>query len=264
MGGLKGVYMPDGLNAYQAAGETYLVTANEGDAREWGLDKDGNEIEGVYYTDSVRVKNLADDGYGPVCADSPLAALTGDADLGRLNVTIENGFNEAKECYDELYAFGSRSFSIWSTDGEQVFDSGDAFEQITAAALPEFFNSNHTESNFEGRSDDKGPEPENLTIGEVDGRTYAFVGFERVGGIAVFDITDPAASFFVTYVNNRDFSVSVEDADDKAAALTQAGDLGPEGLAFIPASSSPNGAALLAVANEVSGTTTLFAIADAL
>lgn len=251
--GLKGVYMPDGLNAYQAGGQTYLVTANEGDAREWGD-----------YSELSRVSALAANGYGPVCADSPLAALTGDADLGRLNVTIENGFDEAKSCYDELYAFGGRSFSIWSTDGEQVFDSGDAFEQITAAAVPEFFNSNHTESNLEGRSDDKGPEPENLTIGDVDGRTYAFVGFERVGGIAVFDITDPAASFFVTYVNNREFSVSVEDADDPAAALAQAGDLGPEGLAFIPASSSPTGAPLLAVANEVSGTTTLFAIGDAL
>ena len=65
-------------------------------------------------------------------------------------------------------------------------------------------------------------------------------------------------------MNNRDFSVSVEDADDPAAVLSQAGDLGPEGLAFIPAASSPTGAPLLAVANEVSGTTTLFSIAGAL
>ena len=157
-----------------------------------------------------------------------------------------------------------RSFSIWTTDGAQVFDSGDAFERITYAANPDFFNSNHTESVLEGRSDDKGPEPENLTIGAVDGRTYAFIGFERVGGVVVFDITDPAASRFVTYVNNRDFSVSVEDADDPDSVLSQAGDLGPEGLAFIAAESSPTGAPLLAVANEVSGTTTLFSITAAL
>lgn len=251
--GLKGAYLPDGLNAYRANGQSYLVTANEGDAREWGE-----------YVEPSRVSALAANGYGPVCADSPLAGLVGNADLGRLNVTIENGFNEAEGCYDELYAFGGRSFSIWTTDGERVFDSGDAFEQITAAALPQFFNSNHTESNLEGRSEDKGPEPENLTIGAVDGRTYAFIGFERVGGIAVFDITDPAASRFVTYVNNRDFSVSVEDADDPASVLSQAGDLGPEGLAFVAATSSPTGAPLLAVANEVSGTTTLFSITAAL
>lgn len=247
--GLKGVYMPDGLSAYTANGQTYLVTANEGDAREWGE-----------YAEPSRVSALATNGYGPVCADSPLAALTGNANLGRLNVTIENGFNADKGCYDELYAFGGRSFSIWSTDGEQVFDSGDAFEQIIAAAVPEFFNSNHTESNLEGRSEDKGPESESVAIGAIDGRTYAFVGFERVGGVAVFDITDPEASRFVTYINNRDFSVSVEDADDPSAVLAQAGDLGPEGLAFIPAASSPTGAPLLAVANEVSGTTTLFSI----
>ena len=251
--GLHGVYMPDGLNAYSAGGQTYLVTANEGDAREWGD-----------YVEPVRVKDLGKSGVAPVCADSPLAALTKDGDLGRLNVTRELGLDEALGCYDELYAFGGRSFSIWTTAGEQVFDSGDAFEQLTHAAEPAFFNSTHTASALEGRSDDKGPEPENLTIGQIDGRTYAFIGFERVGGVAVFDITEPAASRFVTYVNNRDFSVSVEDADDPAAVLSRAGDLGPEGLAFIPAASSPAGAPLLAVANEVSGTTTLFSIAGAL
>ena len=251
--GLHGVYMPDGLNVYSAGGQTYLVTANEGDAREWGD-----------YVEPVRVKDLGKSGVAPVCADSPLAALTKDGDLGRLNVTRELGLDEALGCYDKLYAFGGRSFSIWTTAGEQVFDSGDAFEQLTHAAEPAFFNSTHTASALEGRSDDKGPEPENLTIGQIDGRTYAFIGFERVGGVAVFDITEPAASRFVTYVNNRDFSVSVEDADDPAAVLSRAGDLGPEGLAFIPAASSPTGAPLLAVANEVSGTTTLFSIAGAL
>ncbi len=251
--GLKGVYMPDGLNAYRSGGQTYLVTANEGDAREWGD-----------YSEVSRVADLEDDGYGPVCDDSPLADHLGAAELGRLNVTIANGFDEDARCYSELYAFGGRSFSIWTTDGEQVFDSGDAFEEITHAANADFFNSNHTASDLEGRSDDKGPEPENLTIGTLSGRTYAFVGFERVGGVAVFDITDPASSTFVTYVNNRDFSVSVEDADDPESVLSGAGDLGPEGLAFIPAASSATGAPLLAVANEVSGTTTLFAIADLL
>jgi DNA-binding beta-propeller fold protein YncE len=243
--GLKGMYMPDGIQSYSAGGATYLVTADEGDAREWGD-----------YSEVSRVKDLAKNGYGPVCASSPLASLLGDAQLGRLNVTIENGFDAAAGCYSELYAFGGRSFSIWSTDGTLVFDSGSQLEALTAASIPGFVNSNHTASNFEGRSDDKGPEPEGVALGEVDGRTYAFVGLERVGGIAVFDITDPAASRFVTYVNNRDFSVSVEDGGDLAAA----GDLGPEGVAFIPAATSPTGTPLLAVGNEVSGTTTLFEI----
>ncbi|TKV28572.1 LPXTG cell wall anchor domain-containing protein [Arthrobacter sp. NamB2] len=244
--GLHGLYMPDGINAYAAGGQTYLVTANEGDAREWGS-----------YAEPARVKDLGTGDLPPLCATSPLVGLTGDALLGRLNISTASGLTEAG-CYDELYAFGSRSFSIWTTSGQQVFDSGQDFEEITAAANPEFFNSNHSGSNLEGRSDDKGPEPENLAIGEVGGRTYAFIGFERVGGIAVYDITTPAASTFVTYVNNRNFAESVEDGGD----LALAGDLGPEGLAFIPAEGSPTGQPVLAVGNEVSGTTTLFGIND--
>ena len=256
--GLKGIYMPDGLNAYTAtntrtnADETYLVTANEGDAREWGT-----------YVEGARAKNLVDDGFKPVCDTSPLADKLGDADLGRLNVSTENGLNADGTCYDELYSFGSRSFSIWDTAGAQIFDSGDDFEQITAAANPEWFNSNHSESNLEGRSEDKGPEPENMTIGEVDGRTYAFIGLERVGGIMVYDITDPTAAEFTTYINNRDFSVSMEQsvkAGTGVADLPRAGDLGPEGLAFISADESATGQPMIAVGNEVSGTTTLFGI----
>ena len=250
--GLKGMYMPDGINSYTVGDQTYLVTANEGDAREFGD-----------YTEDTRVKNLAQDGYGPVC--ETLSAVTDDAALGRLKVTTENGFNAETGCYDELYSFGARSFSIWSTDGTQVFDSGDDFEQIIAAAAPDYFNSNHSESNFEGRSDDKGPEPENLTIGEIDGRTYAFIGLERVGGVMVYDISDPAGVEYVSYVNNRDFSISMEDSADPTwitENLPLAGDLGAEGLTFIPAAESTTGTPLVAVANEVSGTVTLFEVVD--
>jgi hypothetical protein len=139
-----------------------------------------------------------------------------------------------------------------------VLDSGEDIDRNTHEAAPGFFNYKHSASNLEGRSEDKGPEPESLAIGEVDGRTYAFIGLERVGGVMVYDITEPTVSTFVTYLNNRDFAVSVED--DGAEWLSDAGDLGPEGLTFIAAASSPTGEPILAVANEVSGTTTLFAI----
>ena len=250
---VHGLYMPDGIASYTSRGRTYLVTANEGDAREWGD-----------YAEPARVKDLGEDGLAPVCADSPAAGLLGDKDLGRLNVTTASGLRADGSCYEQLYAFGGRSFSVWSTDGDLVFDSGDQFEQVTAGALGDAFNTNHTETKGDGRSDDKGPEPENLAIGEVSGRTYAFVGLERAGGVMVYDITRPERSELVTYVSNRDYSVSVEDAiddgADPAAALASAGDLGPEGLAFVPASDSPTHRPLLAVANEVSGTTTLFQV----
>ena len=250
---VRGLYMPDGIASYTSRGETYLVTANEGDAREWGD-----------YVEPARVKDLGDDDLAPVCADSPAAGLLGDADLGRLNVTTASGLRADGSCYEELYAFGGRSFSVWTTDGELVFDSGDEFERVTADALGDAFNTNHTETKGDGRSDDKGPEPENLAIGEVAGRTYAFVGLERASGVMVYDVTRPERAAFVTYVSNRDYGVSVEDAvDDGAApadALAGAGDLGPEGLTFVPASDSPTHRPLLAVANEVSGTTTLFQV----
>lgn len=253
--GLKGAYMPDTISTFSSGGTDYLVTANEGDSREWGD-----------FADGARVKDLGEDGLAPVCESSPLKDKLEDDDLGRLNVITDLGLDESGECYEELYAFGARSFSVWTTDGQLVADSGDEFEQLTAEAIPDFFNSNHSESDLEGRSDDKGPEPEALTIGEVDGTTYAFVGFERVGGIAAFDLTDPTDPEFATYFNNRDFSVSVEDeiedAADPTALLSSAGDLGPEGLTFLSPDQSPTGEAALVVGNEVSGTTSIYSVAD--
>ncbi|GMA30104.1 choice-of-anchor I family protein [Litorihabitans aurantiacus] len=250
---VHGLPMPDAIESYEVDGETFIVTANEGDAREWGD-----------YVEAVRAKALGRNGVAPVCADSPAASQLGDADLGRLEVTIASGLNAEGTCYEQLHSFGTRSFSIYGADGERVFDSGQQLEEIVAEAIPEFFNSNHASSDLESRSDAKGPEPEGVALGVVDGRTYAFVGLERVGGIAVFDVTVPADATFVTYINNRDFSVSAENAiadrGDPAQVLTAAGDLGPEGLAFIPAEGSPTGGPALLVGNEVSGTTTLFAI----
>ncbi len=91
--------------------------------------------------------------------------------------------------HDAIVAFGARSFSIWDADsGEQVFDSGDDFERITAEALGTTgFNATDDENGFDDRSDDKGPEPEALAVGEVGGRRYAFIGLERTGGIMVYE-----------------------------------------------------------------------------
>ena len=73
-----------------------------------------------------------------------------------------------------------------------MFDSGSDFERITAEQLGKNgFNASNDSNKEDGRSDDKGPEPEALTLGQI-GRTYAFIGLERVGGIMVYDITTPA------------------------------------------------------------------------
>ncbi|WP_261166929.1 choice-of-anchor I family protein [Microbacterium sp. Marseille-Q6965] len=266
--GLYGMPMPDGIQSYVVDGETYLVTANEGDAREWGD-----------YVEPARVKHLGDpeeevSGRGPLCEN--LAGYVGDDKLGRLEVSTEMGFNEAAGCYDELYAFGARSFSIYTTDGERVFDSGSAFEEITARISEEtdlVFNAGHDDNEAESRSDAKGVEPENLTIGEIDGRTYAFIGLERLSGVMTYDITDPTAPAYVSYTDNRNFDVNLAEeyealveagaGDAELAALVNsAGDLGPEGLDFVPAEESPNGKPLLVVGNEITGSTTIHTIDD--
>ena len=126
----------------------------------------------------------------------------------------------------------------------------DAFERIIADQLPGAFNSNDENDSFDARSDDRGPEPAAVALGAIDGRTYAFIALERIGGVVVWEITDPRAPRFVEYVNDRDF----------AAASEAAGDLAPEGVTFVPAAASPTGRPLLLVANEASGTTRIWEI----
>ena len=232
-----GMYQPDAIATYEVNGETYVVTANEGDARDY----DG-------FSEEDRVGDLTLDPDAFPDADT----LQEDENLGRLNITTTLGDTDGDGDYDQLFAYGARSFSIWDAEGNLVWDSGDQFEQKLAGLLPDNFNSTNDENDsFDNRSDDKGPEPEGVTIGMVGSRIYAFIGLERVGGIMMYDITDPDNPQFVNYVNNRDFSGDAEAGT--------AGDLGPEGVLFIDQDQSPTGQNLLVVTNEVSGSTTVYA-----
>jgi hypothetical protein len=233
-----GMYQPDAIASYRSDQRTYLVTANEGDARDW----DG-------FAEEERVSGLTLDP--TVFPDAE--TLQENENLGRLNVTTALGDANGDGVYEKLYTLGGRSFSIWNIDGVQVFDSGSDFERVIAASNPAFFNASNDDRNFDSRSDNKGPEPEGLALGKVGKRQYAFIGLERMGGVMTYDITNPRAPVFVDYTNNRDFTVTPPDAP-------AAGDLGPEGLLFIDAKDSPTRTPLLVVANEVSGTVTLYKI----
>jgi hypothetical protein len=318
--GLRGLYLPDAMSAYQVEGETYLVTANEGDSRAWGEDNDdywaGDETKG--FVEEFRVKHLVHKsgferrlaegdlppqlfdmaagallnpevfGYCGAIAGDPKACRD-DNQLGRLTVTWTLGyrmddqgnpvmFNTSGEedetgdrlMYDNLYAFGGRSFSIWNEAGELVWDSGDAIEQFIASddcklgaektiACADYVNSNHEAGDtFDNRSDNKGPEPEGIAIGHLHDKTYAFVALERMGGILVYDISNPEAPAYIDYLNTREDWTT----EDPSTVLDTVGDLGPEGITFISAENSPTGEPLLIVGNEVSGTTSIYQIIE--
>jgi DNA-binding beta-propeller fold protein YncE len=237
-----GIYQPDGIALYTPpGGGLYLVTANEGDTRDYETYGEEAEI-GEVTLDETAFPNAAE--------------LVSDSALGGLTILTSIGDTDGDGDLDQLYIPGARSFSIWDVSGEnsvvQVYDSGADFETIIAERVPEFFNVSHTNNTFDNRSDNKGPEPESVVIAPINERLYAFIALERQSGIMVYDITDPTAPSFVNYVENRDYTVEPEAGN--------AGDLGPEGLVFIPAEDSPNGSPLLAVSNEVSGTTTVWQI----
>jgi hypothetical protein len=180
------------------------------------------------------------------------ATLKLSANLGRLKMTSAQGDPDHDGDFDTIYTFGARSFSVRSTSGVLLWDSGDQFEKITAAAFPANFNASHDSNAFDSRSDDKGPEPESVIVGRISGRQYAFIALERIGGLMVFDVSVPTAPVFVQYINNRNF--------DAAVTTPEAGDLGPEGLLFVPEEESSNGKPWIVVANEVSGTTTIYEV----
>ncbi|MBN2894441.1 MAG: NAD nucleotidase [Campylobacterales bacterium] len=224
--GLYGLYMPDTIAAFSANGATYLATANEGDGREYCLD---SECDNVAFADEKKISKLT--------LDPSIAAIYEDED--DLKVMIDMGDSDKDGDYEKLYTYGARSFSIWNTNGTLVFDSGDTLEKLIAQYEPALFNQD--EGDMDGRSGNKGGEPEALAIGSSNGKTYAFVGLERQSAIVVFDVTEPANATFVDYV-----------------MLEKEGDISPEGLFFIPAADAPNGKNLLVVSSEVSGSTSIY------
>jgi len=254
--GLYGMYQPDTIASFSWKGANFIVSANEGDAREYffdasdeadciaqgGLDYDAKD-GCLAYIDESRVEDLT------------LAANfdylnNDDNDIGRLKVTTVKGDKNNDGQYESLYAYGARSFTIWDRNGLVVFDSGDQIARVTASVHGNAFNNNEDENKGDTRSDDKGAEPEALTLGKVGDRLFAFVGLERMSTIMVFDITNPYDVKFQDYFYNRGLEPSADIS----------GDLAPEGMTFVPAAQSATNEALLIVGNEISGSIAVWEI----
>ncbi len=232
-----GAYMPDGISIYSYGGITYLLTANEGDAREWGTDENA-------YCNEIKVALTAFDG-------------TVAEDIRVLDSSVTDGIPEGKTAL-----YGGRSFSIYRADEgglAQVFDSGSQLEAITAEFAPEYFNCSNDDNETDSRSQKKGPEPESVVVGAIGDRTYAFVALERFGGIAAYDITIPVNTEFAGYVNTRDFYEEMELNEEHTHFES---DISPEGLCFVDAEHSPTGSPLLLAAFEVSGTVAAYSVEE--
>lgn len=204
-------YQPDAIDYFEIGGIGYIISANEGDARDY----DG-------YSEEVRCDDLNLD---PI-AYPDSATLQLDENMGRLKVTTANGDTDNDGDIDQIYGYGARSFSIWSTTGNLMFDSGNEF---TLKTLYEFG------SYPENRSDDKGTEPESVTTYSDGTNTFAIIGLERSGDVLIYNINDIYNPRFVQRLRNTS----------------------PEGLLIVNAEESPNGKTLLIVSNEFPNDATL-------
>ena len=216
------MYLPDGIVTGIVDGRTYLFTANEGDTRDYPN----------CFTEEARVDDLQQQ-LDPALIPSDEATA-----LRRLRVTTARG-NEGGS-YHRLLAFGGRSFAVWSARGNLLYDSGSTIELVLARRFPDNL--------LDTRSDDKGPEPEDLAFGRIDGHPYLFVGLERSNGVMAFDVGDPRHPTFADFIANPANLELFPEGEN------------PERLDFVPASESATGTALLLVTNETSGQSRAFGL----
>lgn len=212
---IKGIYEPDGIALLDHNGQYYLFTANEGDAREYDT-----------YVENVR---MGSNNYKLDSTVFPLANTMKALDkLGRLNVTTALGDKDGDGDMDEIYTHGGRSFSIWNArSGEKVYDSNNEIDKIMS----------ETKKYADGRSDDKGSEPESICLGKIGDVQYLFVALERTDAILVYNITNPLSPIHIQTLNTG---------------------VAPEGLIFISANESPSGKSLLIASCEGDGQVVIF------
>ncbi len=245
-----GMYMPDSIAYYSVNGKHYIVTANEGDAREWGGFSEEINFDDVS-VDTARFNKTQ--CHNLDCGNKKA--------LGKIDFSMIMGDTDGNGVYEALYSFGARSFSIWDTDNftAPVYDSGSFMAHYIADNYPDNFNASNDKNNFDNRSDNKGIEPEGVTIGRVGSQIIAFIGLERISSVMAFDVTDPANVSFLGEINTRTFDDDkLRAAKDGSQKADADGDLGPEGLTFIAAEHSPSGKPLLLVGFEVSGSSVIF------
>lgn len=233
-----GMYLPDAIASFQRDDATFIITANEGDTRDY----DG-------YSEEARIKDLTLEPKAFPNAEE----LQKNENLGRLLTTTSQGDMDGDGDVDQLFSIGGRSFSIWNANGKQVYDSGSEFERAQAQSVASkanpllYFNSDEPGVEEENRSDAKGPEPESVVVGELAGETYAFIGTERTSDIFIYKLSNPSKPEAVGFL----------DLDMIAAIDGEPADVGPEGLIYIQRDTNTG---WLLVTSEISNTISLYEI----
>ncbi|KAH3707600.1 hypothetical protein DPMN_067010 [Dreissena polymorpha] len=251
---VKGMYQPDSIKFYQHRGVDYIITANEGDVKDY-----------KYFTEEARVKDLQ---LSDLYERDPATrhAVQTSANLGRLKVSNANGLNASTNKYDELYAFGARSFSFRRADTmELVYDSGDEIARKTAQMAPELFNTDYgiadtVTQTYDTRSDDKGPETESIAVGHFGHITLLMIGNERPGTIAVYSIDERLSSIAPKFETLIHGVTRLNDTWNNLYTARAVSMLDPEDIKFVPADQSPNGSPLLIVSGSISGTITVLKV----
>ena len=182
---LRGIRMPDGIATYHINGVDYIVTANEGDSREWG----------EYLNEDER--NF---GKGET---SPTGKITAENSglTGKVVFFDSSDYDGLDSEFD--YLFGGRSFTVFKADEQgltEIYTSGNEFEAKTAGYELEHFNCSNDNNDIDDRSGKKGVEAENVTIGNVGEKIYAFIGLERIGGVMMYDVTNPEKISYANYI----------------------------------------------------------------
>ena len=233
---VKAYYTPDAVQNYKVGNTHYIVTANEGDEKDLSGFSERTTVGANTYTPDPFIFPQA-------------AVLKASYNLGRFRVSSATGNTDGDSDFEEIAALGARSFSIFNADTRQiVYDSGDQFERYIAANHPLIFNADNESNTVKSRSRAKGPEPEGVALGNINGQTYAFITLERTGGVMVYNITNPDNPTFTDYKHSR---------------MTSAygGDNGPEGIIYIAPENTTTGKGYVIIANEISGTLSMYEIA---
>jgi hypothetical protein len=232
-----GASQPDAIAGFKVGSGDYLVTANEGDAREY-----------TCLNDDVRGSSLKVDSR----RFPDWKTLSGSAELGRAKVNPNAGDRDGDGDIDTIHLRGSRSMTIYR-NGIPIWDSQKLLEDIQISAFGvSNINGSHALStdkllvNYtpQDRSDDKGSEPEGVAVGTVSGSRIAVLGLERMSALVVFDISAPSAPTLIKWIQMLPIT---------STPVTQATAWSPEGIIFIPAEKSPNGKPLFISSYELSG-----------